>query len=90
VIQRADRLARMQPATIIAEAAAGRVEAWEILLHYAALDLYRELYDTDVAFTRAGLWDKVAALHGKARERATTSTAAGSPALRALRDAIAA
>jgi len=88
VIQRSDRLARMQPQTIIAEAAAGRVEPWEILLHYAALDIYRELYDTDAAFAAAGLWDKVLALHEKAKTRATMGTSAGSPALRALRQAI--
>ena len=89
VIQRADRLARMSEATITAEAAAGRVQAWEVALHYAALDMYRELYDTDAAFVAADVWGKVAALHAKARERAGT-TIGNATALNVLRSVIAA
>jgi hypothetical protein len=75
VIQRADRLARMSSEVITAEAAAGRVQAWEIALHYAALDLYRMLYDTDAAFARADLWGKLAGLHAKAKELYSTAPA---------------
>jgi hypothetical protein len=89
VIQRADRLARMSEATITAEAAAGRVQAWEVALHYAALDMYRELYETDAAFVALDIWAKVAALHAKARERVGT-TGANAPALGLLRNVIAA
>jgi hypothetical protein len=87
VIQRADRLARMSEATITAEAAAGRVQPWEVALHYAALDMYRELYDTDAVFVAADVWAKVAALHNKARQR-TQAQAPNARALNALQGVI--
>lgn len=89
VVQLADRLARMSEQTIAAEAAAGRAQPWEVVLHYAALDLYRELDATDAAFMRAELWDKVRALQDKARERAATAAPAQtSPALSLLRNVV--
>jgi hypothetical protein len=88
VIQRADRTARMSEAVRQAESAAGRVQPWEIYLHYSALDLYRELYDTDAAFVNLDMWAKVEALKAKARELAGTGSA--SPALGTLRNIIAA
>jgi hypothetical protein len=88
VIQRADRTARMSEAVRQAESAAGRVQPWEIYLHYSALDLYRELYDTDAAFVNLDMWAKVEALKQKARASAGTATAA--PAMNVLRDIIAA
>jgi hypothetical protein len=68
VVQRADRLARMSEAVRTSEAAAGRAKAWEIALHYGALDIYRDLYETEPAFAAAQLLDKVARLKAKAQE----------------------
>jgi hypothetical protein len=92
VIQRADRLARMAPETITAEAAAGRVQAWEVLLHYGALDLYRQLEETDPAFAALeSIWDKVTALHDAAKARATSGATApaANPALSRLNNILA-
>jgi hypothetical protein len=88
VIQRADRLARMSTDTINSEAAAGRVQAWEILLHYSALDLYRELIETDAAFAAADLWDRIERIRFKARAMASGATPAATPAMSILRNAI--
>ena len=82
VVQRADRTARMSEAVRTSETAAGRVKAWEIALHYAALDLYRDLYESDAAFAAAELLDKVARLKAKAQELyggAAAATPAASP-----------
>lgn len=89
VIQRADRTARMSETVRQAESAAGRVQPWEIYLHYSALDLYRELYDTDAAFVNMDIWAKVEALKAKARQLAQAQTPApNANAMSALRGII--
>jgi hypothetical protein len=77
VIMRADRLARMSPETITSEAAAGRVQAWEILLHYGGLDIYEQLTAQDAAFAASqDLWERVGMIHAKARELAAANAPA--------------
>ena len=68
VIQRADRLARMNESAITAGLASGRIKAWEEVLHFSALDLYRRAYEQDATFAAADMYRKVDLLIAAAKQ----------------------
>jgi uncharacterized membrane protein len=68
VVLRADRLQTMDWQAIQTEAAAGRVQPWEILLHFSGMGLLEQLWAVQPALRDAEIQVQVDALIAKAQE----------------------
>jgi uncharacterized membrane protein len=75
VVLRADRLQTMDWQAIQTEAAAGRVQPWEILIHFSGMGLLEQLWAENPALRDAEIQVQVETLVAKAKEVATSSAA---------------
>lgn len=76
VITKADRLQGMAPMQVQAEAAAGRVQPWEIYLHYAGMMLY-EMLVAEPGFDALTVPQRIERMQAKAKEQAVQQAAQG-------------
>ena len=77
VVLKADRLTGMGAALVQAEAAAGRVQPWEILLHFGGIGLWERLLSETPRLVVASIDEKIDALVAKAKEEAPAQQAQG-------------
>ena len=75
-IAKADRYVSQPWAMVTSEAASGRAQPWEILLHYGSLYVYELLAAEDETFAALESDEKAARMQEKAKELATSSAPA--------------
>lgn len=75
-ISKADRFQSSPWAMITSEAASGRAQPWEVLLHYGALYVYELLASEEENFVTLDAAEKAVRMQEKAKELATSSAPA--------------